>query len=110
MSAQRPLLEIAEVTKRFGPIAAVDGLSLGVQENEFFALLGPSGCGKTTLLRLIAGFEVPHCHVHVIPTMSMADLDFANAAIDPDPADLDAAADALRAALRSAGRTEVPAS
>ena len=52
-----PVLEIEGATKRFGPVAAVDRLSLAVDENEFFALLGPSGCGKTTLLRLIAGFE-----------------------------------------------------
>jgi len=55
---------------------------------------------------VIAGFEVPHCHVHVIPTRSMADLDFANAAQDPDPAALDDAADRLRAALAAAGHPE----
>jgi putrescine transport system ATP-binding protein len=47
------------VTKRFGDFAAVDGVTLAIHENEFFALLGPSGCGKTTLLRLLAGFETP---------------------------------------------------
>lgn len=53
------LLEVAGVSKRFGPIAAVDKIDLAIGQNEFFALLGPSGCGKTTLLRMIAGFEVP---------------------------------------------------
>ncbi len=53
------LLEAAGVTKAFGPVLAVDNLSLSVGGNEFFALLGPSGCGKTTLLRMIAGFEKP---------------------------------------------------
>src|SRR5579864_2779927 len=53
------LLEIDAVGKKFGAIAAVDGVSLSVEEGELFALLGPSGCGKTTLLRLIAGFETP---------------------------------------------------
>lgn len=53
------LLEVVGVSKHFGPIAAVDNLSLSVGGNEFFALLGPSGCGKTTLLRMIAGFEQP---------------------------------------------------
>ena len=54
-----PLLRIDVVRKRFGAIAAVDGLSLDIASGEFFALLGPSGCGKTTLLRMIAGFDVP---------------------------------------------------
>ncbi len=54
-----PLVRFEAVTKRFAGFAAVDGLSLDIQENEFFALLGPSGCGKTTLLRLLAGFEIP---------------------------------------------------
>ena len=47
------------VTKRFGQIVAVDGVSLAVADGEFLAVLGPSGCGKSTLLRLIAGFEQP---------------------------------------------------
>jgi putrescine transport system ATP-binding protein len=57
--AERPLLRIEDLSKRFGGTAAVDKLSLDVYQGEFFALLGPSGCGKTTLLRLIAGFERP---------------------------------------------------
>jgi diadenosine tetraphosphate (Ap4A) HIT family hydrolase len=57
---------------------------------------------------VVAGFEVPHCHVHVVPTRSMADFDFANAATDPAPAALDDAADRLRAALRAAGHAGVP--
>ena len=55
----RPLLRIEGVSRRFGPIVAVDTLSLDIYEREFFALLGPSGCGKTTLLRMLAGFEAP---------------------------------------------------
>src|SRR5215468_11599116 len=54
-----PLVRFENVSRRFGDIAAVDRLSLDVYRNEFFALLGPSGCGKTTLLRLLAGFEMP---------------------------------------------------
>src|SRR5579862_7428411 len=53
------LLEIVDISKGFAATAAVDRVSLAVEEGEFFALLGPSGCGKTTLLRLIAGFETP---------------------------------------------------
>jgi len=47
------------VIKDFGSFRALDDISLEIHKNEFFTLLGPSGCGKTTLLRLIAGFEVP---------------------------------------------------
>ena len=53
------LLELAAVTRSFGRVRAVDGLSLSIREGEFMTLLGPSGCGKTTALRLIAGFEQP---------------------------------------------------
>jgi histidine triad (HIT) family protein len=56
---------------------------------------------------LIAGYEVPHTHIHVIPTTSMAELSLANAAGSVDPADLEAAAAAIRAELRAAGRSEV---
>jgi iron(III) transport system ATP-binding protein len=52
-------IDIRNVTKRFGSMAAVNGVSLSIQEGELFTLLGPSGCGKTTLLRLIAGFYAP---------------------------------------------------
>ncbi len=56
-----PHLVLANVAKRFPQAAspAVDGVSLELARGEFFALLGPSGCGKTTLLRMLAGFEMP---------------------------------------------------
>ncbi len=57
--ARMPLLRIEAVGKRFGGFRAVDSLSLDIHAGEFFALLGPSGCGKTTLLRMLAGFELP---------------------------------------------------
>ena len=47
------------VTKVFGDVVAVDHVDLDIAEGEFFAMLGPSGSGKTTMLRLIAGFELP---------------------------------------------------
>ena len=59
MTAQATLLAIEAVTKRFGSVTAVDGISLDIRENEFFALLGASGSGKTTLLRMLAGFARP---------------------------------------------------
>lgn len=60
MNEPRTLLAIDNVSKKFGRVTAVDGISLDIRENEFFALLGPSGCGKTTLLRMLAGFETPN--------------------------------------------------
>lgn len=54
-----PLIALEGVSRRFGAVTAVDSVDLAVAEGEFFALLGPSGCGKTTLLRMIAGLEIP---------------------------------------------------
>ncbi len=54
-----PGVAIKGLTKRYGDVAAVDGLELHVQSGELVALLGPSGCGKTTTLRLVAGFLKP---------------------------------------------------
>ena len=48
---------LEQVTKRFGPVKAVDSVSFRAEQGKFVVLLGPSGCGKSTLLRLIAGLE-----------------------------------------------------
>ena len=53
------VVECLDLTKRFGPHLAVDGVGLRANTGELLTLLGPSGCGKTTTLRLIAGFETP---------------------------------------------------
>src|SRR5213083_31595 len=52
-------VRVEHVTKVFGAITAVAGVTLEIQRGEFFTLLGPSGSGKTTLLRIIAGLEGP---------------------------------------------------
>ena len=59
MSRDGTFISIRNVSKRFGPVQAVDSVSIDIDRGEFFSLLGPSGCGKTTLLRLLAGFETP---------------------------------------------------
>jgi spermidine/putrescine ABC transporter ATP-binding subunit len=59
MSSSDSLIMIRGVSRRFGGVRAVDDLTFYIRAGEFFSLLGPSGCGKTTLLRLLAGFEVP---------------------------------------------------
>ncbi|WP_306205010.1 ABC transporter ATP-binding protein [Actinoplanes sp. RD1] len=54
-----PAIRLTGLRKSFGPVEAVAGVDLDVADGEFFAMLGPSGSGKTTVLRLIAGFELP---------------------------------------------------
>ncbi|TPN42875.1 MULTISPECIES: ABC transporter ATP-binding protein [unclassified Mesorhizobium] len=52
-------LELRDLHKHYGPVAALAGVDLSVASGSRTAIVGPSGCGKTTLLRLIAGFEAP---------------------------------------------------
>jgi len=66
------LLEIRNVTRRFGALTAVDRVSITIETGEFFTLLGPSGCGKTTLLRMIAGFDLPDAGAILLDGRDMA--------------------------------------
>lgn len=50
-------VEFNDVSRLYGDVRAVDGVTIGIRDGEFFSMLGPSGSGKTTCLRLIAGFE-----------------------------------------------------
>lgn len=50
-------VEFHNVSRLYGDVRAVDGVSIAINDGEFFSMLGPSGSGKTTCLRLIAGFE-----------------------------------------------------
>jgi spermidine/putrescine transport system ATP-binding protein len=52
-------VEARGLIRRFGNVDALAGVSLDIRKGEFFSLLGPSGCGKTTLLRIIAGLDLP---------------------------------------------------
>jgi len=50
-----PAIEVRQASKRYGPVRALDGVSLTIEAGEFFGLLGPNGAGKTTLINLLAG-------------------------------------------------------
>lgn len=71
---------------------------IGVAQKEAF------GCARVGVI--LAGYEVPHTHIHVIPTDDMRQLSFANAAPSADRSALEEAAAAIRSALRAAGRVE----
>jgi len=66
MENRKDFVSLRNVSKHFGSVRAVDGISLDIAQSEFFALLGPSGCGKTTLLRILGGFEASNSgSVHI---------------------------------------------
>ena len=53
------MFELAQVSKRFGPLTALDGCDLSIAPGHTTVLIGPSGCGKSTLLRILIGLEAP---------------------------------------------------
>ncbi len=76
------MLEIKNITKRFGTFEAVKDVSLAVPSGAFLVLLGPSGCGKTTLLRMLAGLENPSAGQLVFDGQTVSDGD-RNWSVDP---------------------------
>ncbi len=66
-------LEVEGLVKRFGDVAAVDGVSFRIEPGELLCLLGPSGCGKTTTLRCVAGLEAPDAGVIRLDGQVLAD-------------------------------------
>lgn len=71
--AATPMVQIRDLSKRFGDAVAVDGVSLDIARGELFAILGSSGCGKTTLLRMLAGFEQPSAGSILIDGVDVTD-------------------------------------
>ncbi len=69
------IVKLTYLNKSFGPIKAVDNVTLDIKKGEFLSLLGPSGCGKTTLLRLMAGFEKPDSGEITIDNKEMANVE-----------------------------------
>jgi ABC-type Fe3+/spermidine/putrescine transport system ATPase subunit len=67
------IIGIRGVTKRYGDVVAVGDVRLDIGRGEFFCLLGPSGCGKTTLLRMIAGLDIPSAGQIFIDGQDMTD-------------------------------------
>ena len=76
--ADAVIIEARNAVKAFGQgdhvVRALDDVSIRIQKGEFFTLLGPSGCGKTTLLRLIAGFEMPTSGTILLDGADITDL------------------------------------
>ena len=70
----KPIISFRGISKRWGSTVGVDNVSLDIEPGEFFALLGPSGCGKTTLLRMLAGLEVPTEGHILIDGVDMGDI------------------------------------
>lgn len=74
-----------------------------VQVSQVIGQAQMAAFSPTRIGLMIAGLEVPHVHLHVVPIDGVHDMDFANAARDPDPAGLDAAREAIVSALRDQG-------
>ncbi|PIE82768.1 MAG: high-affinity branched-chain amino acid ABC transporter ATP-binding protein LivG [Candidatus Contendobacter odensis] len=77
-----PLLEVYDLSMRFGGLLAVDGINFSVKRNQIFAIIGPNGAGKTTIFNCIGGFYTPTAgtvlldshHIHTLPSHRIARL------------------------------------
>ena len=76
------MLEIRNLTKRFGEFEAASDVSISVPDGAFLVLLGPSGCGKSTLLRMLAGLDLPSAGQIAFEGQTVSDGD-RNWAVDP---------------------------
>lgn len=62
----KPIVEIQEVTRHYGPVQGVEKISISIQEGEIVGLLGPNGCGKTTLIKLMTGLlQADHGQIRI---------------------------------------------
>jgi putative spermidine/putrescine transport system ATP-binding protein len=106
-------VELVAVSKRYGPVTAVDGIDLRIQAGSYCCLIGPSGCGKTSTLRMIAGHEAASEGDVLIGGRNVTELPpaqrgtammFQNYALFPHLSCLDNVAFSLR--MRGVGRAE----
>ena len=74
MAEKVSALILKDISKNFGNVTAVKDMNLEIRDGEFVSLLGPSGCGKTTLLRIIAGFEIPDSGEVIIDGENIIDM------------------------------------
>ncbi len=80
-----PLIELHALTKRFGGLLAVDGVSLRVRRGDVHSVIGPNGAGKTTLFRMITGEETPDGGaLRVGDTVKLGYVDQSRQSLDPD--------------------------
>ena len=69
-----PLVQVEKLTKQFGSVRALDGLSFDVKEGEYVAIMGPSGSGKTTLINILGGLDRPTSGMARVDGVEIADL------------------------------------
>ena len=69
VASKTPLIEARKLTKKYGDLAAVDGIDLSISAGEVFGLLGPNGAGKTTTILMLLGLTGPFTVQHQFPLM-----------------------------------------